>query len=191
MEIVNEKTIKRKSPARKRSPHVKDAILDKSNTQTDVDGAFLALLPLKNVVIVPKSIIPIIVGRQRSIKAVEFALKNNSNVFITSQKDSQVESPGKDDLFEYGTRSAILEVMRMPNGALKILAEGICRSQMIHFNDDGDFMSVICQDLKSVTTDSDTTLEAIWRQLKSLYNSYAQLNESAPTDLMLHVKTPQ
>lgn len=191
MEIVNEKTIKRRSPSKKRSIKAEDVIIDQSSQKTEVDGAFLALLPLKNVVILPKSIIPIIVGRQRSIKAVEFALKNNSSVFITSQKDSQIESPGKDDLFEYGTRSTILEVMRMPNGALKILAEGVCRAQMIHFNDDGDFMSVICQDLKTITADSETTLEAVWRQLKSLYSSYAQLNESAPTDLMLQAKSLQ
>ncbi len=85
----------------------------------------LPLLSLKNVVILPKSIIPIIVGRPLSIKAVEYALKHDRSLFITAQKDPQVENPTLDDLFEYGTRSTILQVMRMTNGALKILAEGV------------------------------------------------------------------
>ena len=64
---------------------------------------FLALLPLKNVVILPKSIIPIIVGRQSSIQAVESSLKNNKSIFITAQKDPQVETPTQDDIFTYDT----------------------------------------------------------------------------------------
>lgn len=83
----------------------------------------LPLLPLKNVVILPKSIIPIIVGRDLSIKAVEFALKHNRSLFITAQKDPKTEDPTADDVFQVGTRSTVLQVMRMPNGALKILAK--------------------------------------------------------------------
>lgn len=88
----------------------------------------IPLLPLKNVVILPKSIIPIIVGRPLSMKAVESALNNNRSLFITAQKDSRVETPTQDDLFITGTRSTILQVMRIPNGSLKIIAEGICLS---------------------------------------------------------------
>ncbi len=82
---------------------------------------FLALLPLKNVVILPKSIIPIIVGRASSIHAVEHALKGDKTIFITAQKDSTIEIPSEHDVFAYGTRSIILQVMRMPNGALRSL----------------------------------------------------------------------
>jgi len=109
------------------------------------EGVFLALLPLKNVVILPKSIIPIIVGRSSSIQAVEFALKNNKSIFITAQKDSKVESPTENDVFTYGTRSTILQVMRMPNGALKILAEGICRAQILKAQPNDDFLGGILQ----------------------------------------------
>ena len=77
----------------------------------------LPLLPLKNVVILPKSIIPIIVGRPASILAVEQALKNSKEIFISAQKDPAVENPTPDDVFSYGTRSIILQVVRMPKGA--------------------------------------------------------------------------
>src|SRR5579872_4382247 len=82
----------------------------------------LPLLPLKNVAIMPKSIIPIIVGRDISIKAVEYALKNDRMLFISAQKDANTETPTESDIFVHGTRSVILQVMRMPNGPLKILA---------------------------------------------------------------------
>lgn len=67
--------------------------------ETQKHETFLALLPLKNVVVLPKSIVPIIVGRETSIRAVEFALKNNKSIFITAQKDEHVETPTSLDLF--------------------------------------------------------------------------------------------
>jgi len=154
-------------------------------------SSFLPLLPLKNVVILPKSIIPIIVGRASSIQAVEYALKHNKTIFITSQKDSKVESPTENDVFEIGTRSSILQVMRMPNGALKILAEGICRSRMLSAQMHDTFLGVQYADIPTTNLQETTEIEALWRQLKSLYQAYTKLNEKAPTDLITMVKTPQ
>src|SRR5436190_21731784 len=90
----------------------------------ELEESSLPLLPLKNVAMLPKSIIPVIVGRDISIKAVEHALKTDRMLFITAQRNASTESPTKDDVFTYGTRSTILQVMHMPNGPLKILAEG-------------------------------------------------------------------
>ena len=151
----------------------------------------LALLPLKNVVILPKSIIPIIVGRQSSIEAVEFALKNNQSLFITAQKNPKTENPTDQDVFEFGTRSSILQVMRMPNGSLKLLAEGICRSKMIKVDHSLGFLSVYCQDAPTTNLELNTEVEALWRQLKTLYTEYAKLNDKIPADLMANVKTSQ
>src|ERR1700688_4943943 len=95
----------------------------------ELEMSSLPLLPLKNVAILPKSIIPVIVGRDISIKAVEHALKTDRMLFISAQRNSATETPTKDDVFTYGTRSTILQVMRMPNGPLKILAEGPCRAK--------------------------------------------------------------
>lgn len=150
----------------------------------------LALLPLKNVVILPKSIIPIIVGRSSSIQAVEFALKHEKSIFITAQKDQAIENPGIDDVYAYGTRSTILQVMRMPNGAFKILAEGICRAHVLKSQELNSFLGVVTEDLPTTSLDDSTELQALWRQLKALYGTYAKLKES-PTDLIASVKTPQ
>jgi ATP-dependent Lon protease len=104
---------------------------DQSTRHAESGNPIIALLPLKNVVLLPKSIMPIIVGRPHSIQAVEYALKNNKSMFVTAQKDPDIETPHMEDLFNFGTRATILQVMRMPNGALKILAEGICRAKVM------------------------------------------------------------
>ena len=124
----------------------------------------LPLLPLKNVVILPKSIIPIIVGRPLSIKAVEYALKHDRTLFITSQKSQNIENPTEKDLFAYGTRSTILQVMRMPNGALKVLAEGICRSKIDKFSHHDGFIQVDCTDLPTTSLDKEIELVTVSEQ---------------------------
>jgi len=153
------------------------------------DDNFLSLLPLKNVVMLPKSIIPIIVGRPGSVKAVEFALKHDRNIFITSQKKASTEHPTEKDLHHVGTKSTILQVMRMPNGSLKILAEGISRAKIIDFEKSNNFIKVFYEELSSTNIEKKIELEAIWRQLKLLYKSYTKLNEKAPIELIDMVKT--
>lgn len=151
----------------------------------------LALLPLKNVVILPKSILPIIVGRAASIKAVEFALKGDKTIFITSQKDHTVENPGVNDLFHVGTKSTILQVMRMPNGALKILAEGLSRARAEKFDTLDGFTQVSIVDLPTTNLRNTVELEATWRQLQSLYAAYVKLNDKAAVELVTMVKSPE
>lgn len=152
---------------------------------------FLALLPLKNVVILPKSIIPIIVGRASSIAAVEYSLKHNKPIFITAQKHPDVEHPGQDDVYAHGTKSAILQVMRMPKGTLKILVEGLNRAKMVSSEETDGFLTAECEDLPTTSMNKSIELEAIWRQLKGLYNTYAQLNPKVPNDLMIPVKSAE
>lgn len=151
----------------------------------------LPLLPLKNVVLLPKSITPIIVGRKSSIRAVEYALKHDKMIFISTQKDAGAENPQFEDIYIVGTRAIILQVMRMPNGALKILAEGMCRSKITRLQEDSqkDFMSVFYQDMPTIGAKDSIELQALWRQLKELYLSYAGLNEKMPADLVASIKS--
>jgi len=150
----------------------------------------IALLPLKSVVILPKSIIPVIVGRQSSIAAVEHALKHNQTVFITAQKDANIETPALTDVFQHGTRSLILQVIRMPNGAIKLLVEGVCRAQITASDQTiTDFMAVYCHDVPTTNNELTQEIEALWRQLKNLYIDYSKLNEKAAAELSATIKT--
>lgn len=159
-------------------------VYDEQAINLESQGEFLSLLPLKNVVMLPTGITPIIVARSSSILAVEFALKNNKIIFITAQKDSKTEAPTQNDVFAVGTRATILQVVRMPNGALKILAEGICRARIVSAHHTTDFMSVICQDITTIYTKPETELIALWRQLKELCFDYSKLNDKMPPDIV-------
>ena len=152
---------------------------------------FLGLLPLKNVVILPKSIIPVIVGRSSSIKAVEKALKDNKELFVTTQKNPNTEKPTVKDVFEFGTRSKILQVMRMPNKALKILVEGISRARIVESKKVNSHIAVYCEDIQTNTKEDVIEIEALWRALRGLYKSYSKLNEKAPPGLDVLTKDPE
>jgi ATP-dependent Lon protease len=158
---------------------------------SEEDSNFLALLPLKNVVLLPKSILPIIVGRPSSIRSVEYALKHNKIIFISAQKDPNIEQPTQDDIYQYGTRATILQVMRMPNGSLKILVEGIGRARILESDTTQDFTCVHIEDLPTEQPKKITEQEAGWRTLKDLYLTYSKLNEKAPQDLFGTEKTTE
>jgi len=153
--------------------------------------ATLPLLPLKNVVILPKSIIPIIVGRDMSIRAVEHALKMDRLLFVTSQKDQDVESPTLNDVFTFGTKAIILQdPVRMPNGALKILVESIGRAKVEQIYESNNFLHALYVDVPSANADDSIKLHALWRQLRKTYLAYTKLDERAPANLIDNIQTP-
>lgn len=166
-----------------------DIIETQNQEQTATDMTFLALLPLKNVTMLPKSIIPIIVGRHNSIRAVEYALKKNKIIFITAQRNPETENPDAHDVYDVGIKATILQVMRMPNGSLKILAEGLNRTKIIACEAIDEFLGAWCEDLPTTNNGDLIELEALWRQLRDLYASYVKLNEKAPIELISMAKT--
>ncbi len=144
----------------------------------------LPVLPLKNLVVLPSSIIPIIVGRKSSVLAVENALKNhNKTIFVTAQKHAETEQPSPQDLHTFGTRAIILQMMKMPNNSLKILVEGIVRSKMIETYETDSFNCALINDCIT-TKPSKVEIEAAWRNLKAMYLVYAKLNSKIPTELL-------
>lgn len=148
------------------------------------DSKFLAVLPLKNVIALPKGIIPVIVGRDISIKAVEYALKNGKEVFVTTQKKSDTENPSVGDLYQVGIRAKILQIARMPNGNLKILIEGIVRSRIIEDRSDLKFIGVMARDMRSIPITKESERKALWRNLHTLFKEYVGLNDKIPSDVL-------
>lgn len=156
----------------------------------DLQDQALPILPLKNIVVLPTSIVPIIVGRKSSIEAVEYALKhNNKTIFVTAQKNSEIEHPTVHDIFECGTKATILQMMKMPNNSLKILVEGVHRTKIIETFKTKSFTSALLQDIELHNASSIET-EANWRYLKSTYQAYTKLNPKVPADLTEIAFTP-
>lgn len=152
---------------------------------------FLPVLPLKNLVALPKSIIPVIVGRDFSIKAVDFAMTANKQIFVTAQQSVDVEKPTIDDVFTKGTRAVILQVARMTNGTLKILIEGVARSEVVSVVKNDDFLGVIAQDLPTVPVKKEAEQTALWRNLFDLFKEFVTLNEKVAPDIIHLFKGPE
>lgn len=152
---------------------------------------YLPVLPLKNLVALPKSIVPVGVGRDISIKAIEHAMQGNREVFVTAQKMVDTEHPTLDDVFHVGTRAQILQVARMANGTLKVLVEGIVRSKVIEPVQADGFLAVMAQDIHPADVIDESELAALWRNLYGLFKEYVQLNEKATADVLSLFRGPE
>lgn len=155
------------------------------------DAVFLPVLPLKNLVALPKSIIPVVVGRDISIKAVEHALAGNKEVFITAQRVMETEKPEPNDVYDVGTRGIILQVSRMSNGTLKIFVEGIVRSRIEKFEEGHEFLAVMAQDLPSEFDPKASQIKALWRNIHALFEEYIGLNDKVSSDVLTLFKGPE
>lgn len=158
-------------------------------TELHSDDRELALLPLKNVVILPKSIIPVIVGRESSMQAVEHALRGDKTIFVTAQKDPETKQPTINDVYTVGTKSVILQVMRMQNNSVKLLVEGLSRARVVSSDASEPFIKVMVEDLPTTNVVDSKEIQALWRQIQKLYAEYVQLNEKAPHDLLMNPRT--
>lgn len=144
----------------------------------------IPVLPLKNVIALPRTIMPVVVGRDLSIRAVEFALKETREVFITAQKDANVEVPGPEDVYRYGTRASIIQVGRMQNNTLKILIEGIYRSVAKEFIDTEGFMCARVMDVKSKHLRSHVEEKALIRNIYNVFKEFVDLNDGLSRDIL-------
>jgi len=161
----------------------KKNIQEQEHTQNlDSQERVIPVLPLKNIVLLPKSITPVYVGRDFSMQAVEHALHHDSELFVTAQQESDIDNPSAEDLYYMGCRASILQVMRLPKGGIKVILEGASRAQASSITlEDGIYWSntTDCHTEK----EQETAIEAAWRQLQEQYQTYTQMNPKIPSDL--------
>lgn len=148
----------------------------------------LPILPLKNVVTLPRRVTPVRVGRSFSISAVESALKGDGEVFVTAQKDSNVEKPGLDDIYDVGVKSRILQSSNESDGSIKLLVEGIKRAKIKEFEERDDYMVASVEEVESVLVDDESRSKALVRQIHSVFKEYASLEERLSTEIYNLVK---
>ena len=107
------------------------------------DENLFPLLPLRDVVVFPHMMVPLFVGREKSITALNEVMKTNKKIVLVTQKNSEIDDPGENDVFTYGCKCSILQLLKLPDGTVKLLVEGIKRIKIINFNDSGKF--IICK----------------------------------------------
>ena len=101
----------------------------------------IPLLPLRDIVVFPSIIIPLFVGRDKSITALNEVMKTNKKIILVTQKNSEIDDPKKNDIFTYGCESSILQLLKLPDGTVKVLVEGTKRVKILDFKDDDKFIN--------------------------------------------------
>jgi ATP-dependent Lon protease len=154
---------------------------DPSNTQ-------FPLLPLRDVVVYPQIVQPLFVGRPKSIKALEIAMASNKQVLLVAQKNASDDEPAADDLYQIGTVATILQLIRLPDGTVKVLVEGLDRAQLRNVRFDADHFRA---EILVLTTDAvpEKESESLIRSLLSQFEQYVQLSKKIPPEVMTSISS--
>ena len=146
--------------------------------------AALATLPLRDVVVYPHMVLPLFVGREKSIAALENAVSNEEPVFLLAQTDAAVEDPVAADLYQTGTVAQVLQVLKLPDGTVKVLVEGLYRGQVLTIEDTGGLFVSHIETIKDNDSESHPELEAVRRTLLAQFEQYAKLNKKIPAEIV-------
>jgi len=147
----------------------------------------LPLLPLRDVVIFPYMIYPLLIGRPISINALQDAMIKDKLVFLVTQKNPSVDNPGQDDLFPVGVVARILQVMKLPNGTIKVLVEGLLRAELRGMTSSGAFFSAKIDVFEGDRESTDTETEALARRVMDLFTDYVHLNRRIPNEVVVQL----
>lgn len=113
------------------------------------EAAVLPTLPLRDMVVYPHMVLPLFVGREKSVAALNAAADNDVPVFLLAQRDGDTDTPAPDDLYAIGTVAKILQMLKLPDGTVKVLVEGMVRAHVLALEDNGDYMQaqlVVCEE---------------------------------------------
>jgi ATP-dependent Lon protease len=144
------------------------------------------VLPLRDVVVFPHMAIPLFVGREKSIKALAAAMQDDKRILLLAQRTADTDDPQSKDLYSVGTLASILQMLKLPDGTVKVLVEGQRRAQVSRFEFEGDFVIAECQTLPEDTetvTDS-KELDALSRSILAQFEAYSKLNKKVPAELL-------
>jgi len=144
------------------------------------------VLPLRDVVVFPHMAIPLFVGREKSIKALSAAMQDDKRILLVAQKTADTDDPRPQDLYEVGTLASILQMLKLPDGTVKVLVEGVRRARISNLDLSGDFVTADCQPLPedSATVTDNKELDALTRSILAQFEQYSKLNKKVPAELL-------
>ena len=144
----------------------------------------LPLLPLRDVVIYPNMVVPLFVGRELSIKSLDDAMNNHEkNIVLVTQKSAQVDDPNFNDLYKIGTVANILQLLKLPDGTMKVLVEGTSRVEINKVENDNK-LTCTYSDIKPSDLSNDNQSDALFRTLEDTFSNYVKLNKKVPPEVI-------
>ena len=144
----------------------------------------LPVLPLRDVVVFPHMVIPLFVGRDKSIRALDIAMEGDKRILLVAQKSAEIDDPEGSDLHQMGTLAQVLQLLKLPDGTIKVLVEGVSRVTVSQVREVDGTLAGVGEVVESSTTRDAREVEAIARSLVSLFEQYVKTNRKLPPELM-------
>jgi ATP-dependent Lon protease len=144
----------------------------------------LPVLPLRDVVVYPHMVIPLFVGRDRSIKALDIAMAGDKQILLVAQKSPDIDDPGKDDLYSMGTLATVLQLLRLPDGTIKVLVEGTSRVAIEGYGENDGALTGFGQALDSKLERDEREMAVTQASLMGLFEQYVKTNRKLPPELL-------
>ncbi|KAB7628373.1 endopeptidase La [Alkalilimnicola sp. S0819] len=142
------------------------------------------VLPLRDVVVYPHMVIPLFVGRDKSIRALEAAMEDDKRILLVAQTGAEIDDPAEDELYQVGTLSSILQMLKLPDGTVKVLVEGVQRADMISLTEHDGYYVAQVREQSEPTVDEDRELEVLARSVNSQFEQYVKLNKKVPPEIL-------
>ncbi len=143
----------------------------------------MPVLALRDVVVYPHMVIPLFVGREKSIQCLESAMENNKQIFLVAQKEASIDEPAVSDIYETGTVASILQLLKLPDGTVKVLVEGSIRGKVLRYTQEDPFFRGDIETIIDVTI-PDTEQEILSRSAISQFEGYIKLNKKIPPEVL-------
>ena len=149
-------------------------------------GALFPVLPLRDIVVFPHMIVPLFVGRDKSVRALEDVMKDDKQILLVTQKTAAQDDPAPSDLFDVGTIGTILQLLKLPDGTVKVLVEGSERAQITEFTDKEEFFQAFASIMPEPETDQ-KELAALSRSVVAQFEQYIKLNRKVPPEVLVSI----
>lgn len=159
----------------------------KHNTETIEIKSRLPVVPLRDVVVFPHMIYPLLVGRKMTVNALQEAMVRDKQLFLMAQRSPSIEVPATEDLFEVGVVARVLQVMKMPNGTLKVLVEGLVRAEVVRLAKTENHLSARIRVIPPDVEQYDRETEALSRKVTEQFAEYIRLNRRIPDEVLVSV----
>jgi len=151
-------------------------------------GKVLPLLPLRDIIVFPHMVVPLFVGREKSIAALEEAMNHDKEILLAAQRQAKTNDPTAEDIFGMGTVGTIIQLLRLPDGTVKVLVEGKRRARIERFIPNEGFF--LCEvSLVDEPASSSVELEALMRSVQATFEAYVKLNKRIPPEMLVSVQT--
>ncbi|MCA3288066.1 MAG: endopeptidase La [Roseomonas sp.] len=151
-----------------------------------VHGDILPVLPLRDIVVFPHMIVPLFVGREKSVRALEAVMKDDKQILLVAQKNAGQDDPGADDLFQIGTISTVLQLLKLPDGTVKVLVEGGRRARVAGFKETAPYFEAFVEKIEEPPVEGRET-EALARTVVAQFEQYIKLNKKIAPEVLVSV----